>query len=472
MGIKTGVLALSKKVKRIYVGVDGKARRVNKVYATRQGYSGARSVYKDTESLQFSIIGNYGGASAYLAAVIRDGVAGKYLISGTFTGAYKLSELSVPLNGLSQSFTGRSVSLGSASTPYTNLSFSNCGSLYSDIDYPVSFSGAANGHIYIKRVNLYSMSEYKKSDSDSSSFSFSSGTSSISNSAQPVDPYDYIHKTFPPLSFLSINASGNSLFAALALNGIYSKNYSVTTNYKPLTNTIMQRDTAFGYQRTCRTLVTVSTATGLSPKLTAVLAYETVSGAWIIKVVENYYIENMPSSYDNLSVGTAARIYTTISAASADSRACYVNTLSYQDSSKRYFKLIVDFGEMPSENSAGFEVVEYTESCNLPSDLSRAKYYNWHVLGAFSDELYVLSTAEDKIKILRFIVKNGTIQKDAEYDTGETISSSITLNNVIPHGFDRPRDEEISLATYMIAFMLTINNEYNKIVVVPRSLIK
>lgn len=471
MGIKTGVLALSKKVKRIYVGVDGKARRVNKVYATRQGYSGARSVYKDTESLQFSVIGNYGGASAYLAAVIRDGVAGKYLMSGTFTGAYKLSELSVSLNGMSQSFTGRSVSLGSASTPYTNLSFSNYGSLYAGVDRPVSFSGAANGYIYIKRVSLYSMSEYKTSDSDSSSFNFSSGTTGISNSAQPVAAYDYANRTFPPSSFLSINASGNSLVAALALNGTYSKNFSVIVNNKPLTNTILSRDTAIGYEKTCRTLVTVSTATGLSPKLTVILGYQTGSG-WNIKAVENYYIGNMPSSYNNLSVGTATGIYTT-SATSSSDRSCYVNTLSYQDGSKRYFKLIVDFGEMPSVDSAGFDVVEYTESCNLPSDLSRAKYYNWHVLGAFSNELYVLSTAEDKIKILRFIVENGTIQKDAEYDTGKTISSSITLNNVVPHGFERPKNEEGTVtATYMIAFMLTINNEYNEIVVVPRSLIK
>lgn len=487
MSAKIGILGVAKKIKRIYVGVDGKARRVKRIYTTRSLYGNddTRRIYYDSEQLQVSVKGNFGNLSGRLAAVIRDGATGKYLITGNFVNKYTLSELSTDsLNSPSASLTGRTLSLGSASAPYEYASFMGNDNYEADT-YPVYFSGAANGSVYVKRINLYNMQEVKTSDSDSSSFSFFTGNT-ISTGPQPADIATY-DNTFPPANFLSISgtnvvtygkpnicaahASNGTLTKSILIEGYYLNAASVRVgSYLSKYSSGFSTSKEFIAKTSSNTLELVNVAT----------LYDLNTGNFYdIEKCGSYTLANVPSSPKNIYVGAALNI-DTYGTTGNYKQNLYANTFNCQDNTKRYCGLLVDFGtELSDDNvTPNFSPVEYVESFDLPADATRAQNYNWHILGwdgynADSRFLYVLSTVNDIITIIKFKVDGDQIIKVSEYDTGKRLSSTVTLNTVVPLSLPlASREVSSSKAGYMLAFMLTVNNEYNEIVVVPRALIQ
>lgn len=487
MSAKIGILGVAKKIKRIYIGVDGKARRVKKIYTTRSLYGNddTRRIYNDSEQLQVSVKGNFGNLSGRLTAVIRDGATGKYLITGNFVNKYTLSELSTDsLNSPSASLTGRTLSLGSASAPYEYASF--IGNNNYDTDkYPVYFSGAANGSVYVKRINLYSMQEVKTSDSDSASFSFFTGNT-ISTGPQPADGATY-DDAFPPKNFLSISGTNvvtygrPNICAAHASNGTLTKSTLIEGYYL---NTASVRTGSYvskyeaGYP-TSKEFIAKTSSNTLELVNVATLYDLNTGNFYDIKKCGSYTLTSMPSSPKNINIGAALNIDTYGTAGNYKSN-LYANTFNCQDNTKRYCGLIVDFGtELSDDNvTPKFSPVEYVESFDLPADATRAQNYNWHILGwdgssESSRFLYVLSTVDDIITIIKFKVDGDQIIKVSEYDTGKRLSSTVTLNTVVPLSLPlASREISSSKAGYMLAFMLTVNNEYNEIVVVPRALIQ
>lgn len=487
MSAKIGILGVAKKIKRIYVGVDGKARRVKKIYTTRSLYGNddTRRIYNDSEQLQVSVKGNFGNLSGRLTAVIRDGATGKYLITGNFVNKYTLSELSTDsLNSPSASLTGRTLSLGSASAPYEYASF--IGNNNYDTDkYPVYFSGAANGSVYVKRINLYNMQEVKTSDSDSSSFSFFTGNT-ISTGPQPADIKTY-DESFPPKNFLSISGTSvvtygkPNICAAHATDGVLKKSILIEGYYLNAASVrvgsyLTRYDSGLP---TSKEFIAKTSSNTLELVNVATLYNRDTGEFYDIRKCGVYALTSVPSSIKNINVGAAFNIDTYGTAGNLKTN-LYVNTFNCQDNNKRYCGLLVDFGKDLSDDNITpyFSPVEYTESFDLPADSTRAQNYNWHILGwdgnsESSRFLYVLSTVNDIIKIIKFKVDGDQIIKVSEYDTGKRLSSTVTLNTVVPLALPlASREVSSSKAGYMLAFMLTVDNEYNEIVVVPRALIQ
>lgn len=482
MTATVGILGVAKKVKRIYVGVDGKARRVKTVYGTR-GNKYARKIFIDDEPLQFSIKGNYGNLSGRLAGVIKDIAQAKILISGTFVNKYTLSEISVSGVSGQAALTGRSVSLGSSTSPYTEMSVTCEFDAANVNDTPVLFSGAANGTVFIKKIKLFTMSEFKVSDADSSTMQIATGQSGISSNHQVIQNL-FRNVAFPPQHYSVVNSKTGSITYTHTSEGVVNKSV-VFSGYNAYIKSMCMSD--YGYEGASRSIICTDSSTNKNPKIVTIASFYGSGDiyAGTSKIIGTYSIPNMPSSYSEFSVGTSMSITTKNKYGSYAYR-CHASTISYQDSSKRYLRLIIDFGtDVTGEGTAAtpvYDVAEYSESVSISSGNTRAKYYNWQILGYCQydnsiNALYVLSTVNDEITIIKFKIENGTITKMSEYDTGKRLSSTTVLNEIVPVVLDLPSYEtrttatSTTVGTHMLSFMLTVNNEYNEIVIVPRALI-
>lgn len=473
MGIKIGDLNVSKQVKRMYVGVDGKAHRVVKVYAkAKTGNYTTKSgpVYKDEQALQVSARFNLGNMSPTLCSAYISPDTGEFLVSGTFKDKFLLSELSVSKTGMSVQDTGRSVSLGSTTMPFN--SFTNISSIGSDAASGqfLLCSGSVSGRVYMKRITPYDMSEY----GDITNFGFSTTATTLASGPQDMGSFD-VDSTWPLNYFMSVNAAGNSgIVAAYSENGTAAKTYTFS-GYK----TSQRSCRSYEYSSVVRKLLVTNASTGKDVRVLSLAAYfYNNTGAFAKIDTFGSYAVNMPSSYvtTNLYLGAGHKGQILHSDTSTRHYESYITTVSCQDGSKRYHKLIVDIGsDYPASNSAEFNVKEYTEEHDLPADSSRAAYQKWQVLGSDDSYIYVLSTAKDEVKILKFSSSTTGLTKVAEYDTGIRLDANTVVQDVLPVSYayadDSGKTWETKGKSYIPAFIVTRNNEYNELVIVSRSLI-
>ena len=469
MSAKVGILGVAKNVKKIYVGVDGKARRVTKAYTTSDSQSGTRAftVYEDKSLLQASVTGNFGNLSGYLAAVMS--VKGGYNIVGNFVNKYTLSEIFATTSGSQSSVTGRAVSLGSSSAPYTKMT-DGAHSLNTTDKVSSLFSGTANGKVCIKKIDIKNMS-------DGGSFSVNTGISSLSDSSQPSDSVT-LASSFPPANYLAVNSNSSSkLVLSHFSNGSLSKTqelpYLSAAGSALATALFVSNETAD--VNTARTVLCASASANPEIMLIKVASlYYKGSGSFSgisNSNIQTYKI-NCPASV-LYSIGHPIGIRASNSAGTYDNYV-YVNTVYSVDISndKLYLKVIVNF--KPADSSKVFEVAEYTETMSGVVNNLRVGYYKWHILGwdRTTEMLYVLQTTNDKLVIKKFNIKDGKITKVSEYDTKKTLSDKVSLNEVIPVTYTSVsyEDTTTSSVTCVPAFMLTVNNQYNEIVIVPRSI--
>ena len=471
MGIKIGDLNVSKQVKRMYVGVDGKAHRVVKVYAkakTSSAVTKTGPVYKDEQALQVSARFNLGNMSPTLCSAYISPDTGEFLVSGTFKDKFLLSELSVSKTGMSVQDTGRSVSLGSSTMPFNSPSDVSAYGSNSASGQIFLFSGSVLGKVFMKRVSPYDMAEY----GSVTNYGFSTAASTLASGPQHMQPFD-ITADWPLPYFVSVNAAGNSgIVAAYSENGTAAKTYTFSA-YKTSQRSCRSHD----YNSDQKKLLVTSASTGKDVRILGLSPYfYNNTGAFAKIDTFGSYAVKMPSSYvtTNLYLGAAFNGKAMDSSGSVRYES-YITTVSCQDGSKRYHKLIVDSGKGYSSDSLGFDVKEYTEEHDLPADSSRATYQKWQVLGVDGSYIYVLSTAKDEVKILKFATSATDITKVAEYDTGVRLDANTVVQDVVPVAYayaDKNGDRwEKDGDSYIPAFIVTRNNEYNELVIVSRSLI-
>ena len=472
MGIKIGDLNVSKQVKRMYVGVDGKAHRVVKVYAKAKIGSATTKtgpVYKDEQALQVSARFNLGNVSPTLCSVYISPDTGEFLVSGTFKDKFLLSELSVSKTGMSVQDTGRSVSLGSSTMPFNAPSDVSAYGSNGASSQIFLFSGSVLGKVFMKRVSPYDMAE----EGAVTNFGFSTSASTLASGQQDMGPFD-ITATWPLPYFVSVNAAGNSgIVAAYSENGGSAKTYTFS-GYK----TSQRSCRTYDYSAVLKKLLVTSASTGKDVRILGLAAYfYNNTGAFAKIDTCGSYSVKMPSSYvtTNLYLGAAFN-GSAINSGGSENYESYVTTVSCQDGAKRYHKLIVDSASGSSSDSLNFEVKEYTEEHDLPEDSSRAAHQKWQVLGVDGGcYIYVLSTAKDEVKILKFLTSATEITKVAEYDTGIRLDANTVVQDVVPVAYaysgDTGKSWEANGKSYIPAFIVTRNNEYNELVIVSRSLI-
>ena len=471
MGIKIGDLNVSKQVKRMYVGVDGKAHRVVKVYAkakTSSVITKAGPVYKDEQALQVSARFNLGNMSPALCSVRISPDTGEFLVSGTFKDKFLLSELSVSKTGMSVQDTGRSVSLGSTTMPFNSPSDVSAYGSNGASGQIFLFSGSVLGKVFMKRVSPYDMAE----EGGVTNYGFSTTASTLASGPQDVGPFDAT-ATWPLPYFMSVNAAGNSgIVAAYSENGTAAKTYTFS-GYK----TSQRSCRTYDYSSVIRKLLVTNASTGKDVRILGLASYFYNNGALSKIDTCGSYAVKMPSSYvtTNLYLGAAFN-GSAIDSGGSENYESYITTVSCQDGSKRYHKLIVDSASGNSSNLLNFDVKEYTEEHDLPADSSRAAYQKWQVLGVDGGcYIYVLSTAKDEVKILKFVTSATEITKVAEYDTGIRLDANTVVQDVVPVAYaysDKTGDTwEKRGDSYIPAFIVTRNNEYNELVIVSRSLI-
>ncbi len=472
MAGRIGVLNTARKIKRIYVGVDGKAHRVSTIYTTNLSGSRARTVYSDTEPLQIHCtfaLGNLQG-NVYYSGQQKNN---SYNIVGTFKNKYVLSEINVSASGLAVTDTGRSVSLGTATEPYIN------GSRLGTGRYGFLFSGAYSGKVYLKPIDVGDMvvdSNYGETEPVAPMVVDTKNTS-ISNGPQGFDSTQVPNWTDWPLTYgLVVCAAGNNTFV--------TTEFSTGTTTSFTGYTISQQSVrSFWSEPYGKKLLAVNSSTGKTPQVLTIASYfNTVSGAFMYTRVYDTYSISMPTNYSATNIYLGAAIddvdcYDSSITSETAYPAQYVNsesyvaTMSYQDDTKRYGKLIVDVGKYPTDGRPVSSVTEYTESAPLSSDSSRAQYQNWYLLGHAvkptdlntdkCSHIYVLSTLEDKVKILVFTTSAEGIKKVTEYDTGITLSSDTVLQKVTP----------VDLTYSPVSLLFVKNNQYNELVIIPKELI-
>lgn len=475
MAGRIGVLNTARKIKRIYVGVDGKARRVSTIYTTKWDSTTlkqALTVYSDTEPLQIHCtfaLGNLQGNVYYSAQQTNN----SYNIVGTFKNKYVLSEINVSASGLAVTDTGRSVSLGAATEPYIN------GSWLGAAQYRFLFSGAYSGKVYLKPIDVRDMvvdNNYGETEQVAPMVIDTKNTS-ISNGPQGFDSSQAPNWADWPLTYgLVVCAAGNNTFV--------TTEFSTGTTNSFTGYTISQQSVrSFGGVSDGKKLLAVNSSTGKTPQVLTIASYfNNVTGVFMYTRVYDTYSINMPANYSATNIYLGAAIDTvdcydssitseTAYPAQYVNGNSYVTTMSYQDDIKRYGKLIVDVGKYPTDGRPVSSVTEYTESAPLSSDLSRAQYQNWYLLGYSpkqgalkTDEcshIYVLSTLEDRVKILVFTTSAEGINKVTEYDTGITLNSDTVLQKVTP----------VQLTYSPVSLLFVKNNQYNELVIIPKELI-
>jgi hypothetical protein len=365
--------------------------------------------------------------------------------------------------------TGRSVSLGSTTMPFNSPADVSAYGSNSASGQIFLFSGSVLGKIFMKRVTPSNMAEF----GGVTNYGFSTTASTLASGPQTMQPYD-VDSTWPLPYFMSVNAAGNSgIVAAYSENGAAAKTYTFSA-YK----TSQRSCRSYDYSSLQKKLLVTSASTGKDVRILGLSTYfYNNTGAFSKIDTCGSYAVKMPSSYitTNLYLGAAFNCEAMNSSGSVIYES-YITTVSCQDGSKRYHKLIVDSGTGYSSNSLNFDVKEYTEEHDLPADSSRAAYQKWQVLGVDgSGYIYVLSTAKDEVKILKFITSATEITKVAEYDTGIRLDANTVVQDVVPVAYaysDKTGDTwEKRGDSYIPAFIVTRNNEYNELVIVSRSLI-
>lgn len=473
MGINIGNLSVAKKVKRVYVGVDGVARRVKKVYAGAQDM--AKIVYEDDALLQTPVTFNMGNMSPILCTAVLDPETNEYIFTGTFKDKFTLSEIRADSTTGVVTDTGRSISLGSATKPYNMpMQVAPYGSAYAD-DARFFFGGSSVGNIYVKRIRPVGMVDDIGSESGSSLWTIkNTNYQTLVSGPQDIEIDLATSIVWPSKGtkhkFVNMSSSGIIVTNTLTGGDNPSTETAILSGYNGPQNAIRTQ----GYEFYRKALVTGS-ATGNVPKLISIFFDDNLSDAFYVR---STYEPSLPSGFvtTNLFLG-AAHVGSAKTSAGGTFMSSYMTTMSYQDGEKRYCKLMVDSGKYEFNMSnytddIKFDVREYTESCDLPADSNLAALYKWHILGSYDNEVFVLSTMGETVKVIRFSTETGQLVKVKEYDTGIEVNASTVVHQPVPVIYAPYSTAESSGRAFLTAFVVTRNNEYNEIVVVPRSLLQ
>lgn len=456
MAIKVGVLGVAKKVKRIYVGVDGKARRV--ILARAGTDDGSNNVcYSDTSATVLSSIFSPTTNVLSLCWCTYNGSTKTYTaaISGYINPnapVYSLTEISRGSESDTIYYTGRELSLGSAANSYPYPKVSNVNGLssiagytFSGVSLSVSGSKVA-ARVELRKVSPYSMS-IQQNDTDTGALTISTGATNLDYSSQSIRQ-SWFNTPWP-------SSSANGI---VTISSIPGEQKCIVANAdgsrKAFPYLAYPRTSSYETYNSLKVLVTDPSDGAL--KLIGLIVYKTTSTGETVSGVKGTYLIADADKYTDTFFGesyvpSVGKAYRTV---------CYTSP----DTSKRVCRLVYDTGD----DAGTFNITEYSEEFALDdNEKSRASSYTWQILGAKSSSgpVYILSTVRDRLKIIILEHVDGGFSKKAELDLRKDLSDSVVVKDVVPSAYleyTGYNDKDI----FVPAVLLSHNNgEYYELII-------
>lgn len=457
MSIKVGVLGAAKKVKRIYVGVGGKARRV--ILARAGTDDGSNNVcYSDTSATVLSSIFSPTTNVLSLCWCTYNGSTKTYTaaISGYINPnapVYSLTEISRGSESDTIYYTGRALALGSAANSYPYPKVSNVNGLSSIAGY--TFSGVSlsalgsnvAASVELRKVSPYSMS-VQQDDTDTGALTIHTGATNLDYSSQSIRQ-SWFNTPWPSSSangIVTISSMHNGEQKCIVANADGSR--------KAFPYLAYPRTSAYAYHDSLKVLVTDPSDGAL--KLIGLIVYKTTSTGETVSGVKGTYLiadagEYADAFFGESYVPSVGKAYRTV---------CYTSP----DTSKRVCRLVYDTGD----DAGTFNITEYSEEFALDdNEKSRASSYTWQILGAKSSSgpVYILSTVRDRLKIIILEHVDGGFSKKAELDLRKDLSDSVVVKDVVPSAYleyTGYNDKDI----FVPAVLLSHNNgEYYELII-------
>lgn len=455
MAIKVGILGVAKKVKRIYVGVDGKARRV--ILARAGADDGSNNVcYSDTSATVLSSIFSPTVNVLSLCWCTYNGSTKTYTaaISGYVNPnapVYSLTEISRGSESGTIYYTGRELSLGSAANSYPYPKVSNVNGLSSIADY--TFSGVSlsvlgsnvAARVELRKVSPYSMS-VQQDGTDTGALTIHTGATNLDYSSQSISQ-SWFNMTWP-----------TSKSRIVTISSIPGEQKCIVANADGSRKTFpylaYPRTSGYASNNNLKVLVTDPSDGGL--KLIGLEVYKNVSTGETVSGVKGTYSIAAADEYTDAFFGESYVPYVD----GAYRTVCYTSP----DASKRVCRLVYDTGN----NASTFNITEYSEEFALDdNEKSRASSYTWQILGAKSPSgpVYILSTVRDRLKIIILEHVDGGFSKKAELDLRKDLSDSVVVKDVVPSAYleyTGYNDKDI----FVPAVLLSHNNgEYYELII-------
>ena len=455
MTIKVGVLGAAKKVKRIYVGVDGKARRV--ILARAGTNDGSNNVcYSDTSATVLSSIFSPTVNVLSLCWCTYNGSTKTYTaaISGYINPnapVYSLTEISRGSESDTIYYTGRELSLGSAANSYPYPKVSNVNGLSSIADY--TFSGVSlsvlgsnvAARVELRKVSPYSMS-VQQDGKDTGALTISTGATNLDYSSQSISQ-SWFNASWP-----------TSKSGIVTISSIHGEQKCIVANADGSRKTFpyltYPRTSGYVSNNNLKVLVTDPSDGGL--KLIGLEVYKKASTGETVSGVKGTSLIADANEYTDAFFGESyvpfvGKAYRTV---------CYTSP----DTSKRVCRLVYDTGD----DAGTFNITEYSEEFALDdNEKSRASSYTWQILGAKSPSgpVYILSTVRDRLKIIILEHVDGGFSKKAELDLRKDLSDSVVVKDVVPSAqleYTGYNDKDI----FVPAVLLSHNNgEYYELII-------
>lgn len=455
MTIKVGVLGAAKKVKRIYVGVDGKARRV--ILARAGTDDGSNNVcYSDTSATVLSSIFSPTTNVLSLCWCTYNGSTKTYTaaISGYVNPnapVYSLTEISRGSESDIIYYTGRELALGSAANSYPYPKVSNVNGLSSIADY--TFSGVSlsvlgsnvAARVELRKVSPYSMS-VQQDGTDTGALTIHTGATNLDYSSQSISQ-SWFNMTWP-----------TSKSRIVTISSIPGEQKCIVANADGSRKTFpylaYPRTSGYASNNNLKVLVTDPSDGGL--KLIGLEVYKNTSTGETVSGVKGTYLIAGADEYADAFFGESYVPYVD----GAYRTVCYTSP----DTSKRVCRLVYDTGN----NASTFNITEYSEEFALDdNEKSRASSYTWQILGAKSPSgpVYILSTVRDRLKIIILEHIDGGFSKKAELDLRKDLSDSVAVKDVVPSAYleyTGYNDKDI----FVPAVLLSHNNgEYYELII-------
>ena len=456
MAIKVGVLGAAKKVKRIYVGVDWKARRV--ILARAGTDAGSNNVcYSDTSATVLSSIFSPTTNVLSLCWCTYNGSTKTYTaaISGYINlnaPVYSLTEISRGSESDTIYYTGRELSLGSAANSYPYPKVSNVNGLSSIADY--TFSGVSlsvsgsnvAAMVELRKVSPYSMS-VQQDGKDTGALTISTGATNLDYSSQSISQ-SWFNTPWP-------SSSANGI---VTISSIPGEQKCIVANADGSRKTFpylaYPRTSGYVSNNNLKVLVTDPSDGGL--KLIGLEVYKNASTGETVSGVKGTSLIAHADEYADAFFGESYVPFD----GEAYRTACYTS----QDTSKRVCRLMCDTGG----DAGTFNITEYREEFALDdNEKSRASSYTWQILGAKSSSgsVYILSTVRDRLKIIILEHVDGGFSKKAELDLRKDLSDSVVVKDVVPSAqleYTGYNDKDI----FVPAVLLSHNNgEYYELII-------
>ena len=455
MTIKVGVLGVAKKVKRIYVGVGGKARRV--ILARAGTDDGSNNVcYSDTSATVLSSIFSPTTNVLSLCWCTYNGSTKTYTaaISGYINPnapVYSLTEISRGSESGTIYYTGRTLSLGSAANAYPYPKVSNVNGLSSIADY--TFSGVSlsalgsnvAARVELRKVSPYSMS-VQQDDTDTGALTIHTGATNLDYSSQSISQ-SWFNTSWPP-----------SRSGIVTISSMPGEQKCIVANADGSRKTFpylaYPRTSGHVSNNNLKVLATDPSDGGL--KLIGIEVYKNASTGETVSEVKGTYLIANADGYTDAFFGESYVPYGDL----AYRTVCYTSP----DTSKRVCRLVYDTGD----DAGAFNISEYSEEFALDdNEKSRASSYTWQILGAKSSSgpVYILSTVRDRLKIIILEHVDGGFSKKAELDLRKDLSDSVAVKDVVPSArleLAGYKDKDI----FVPAVLLSHNNgEYYELII-------